>query len=66
MRSSGISKRKVESEYGLKIMKMMGYTGEGGLGKNKEGITEPVQIGRLEDLEGVIRFRNPLARIQDE
>lgn len=57
MRSSGISKRKVQSEYGLRIMKMMGYKGEGGLGKNQEGRAEPIQVGRLEDLEGVRLFR---------
>jgi G-patch domain len=49
---SGISKRKVESEYGERIMKMMGYTG-GGLGLTGEGRLEPIQVGRLEDNEGV-------------
>ena len=53
MRSSGISKRKVQSEYGEKIMKMMGWTGEEGLGKDGEGRVDPVQFGRLEDFEGV-------------
>jgi hypothetical protein len=33
-------------------MKMMGYTG-GGLGLTGEGRVEPIQVGRLEDNEGV-------------
>jgi hypothetical protein len=33
-------------------MKMMGYTG-GGLGATGEGRLEPVQVGRLEENEGV-------------
>lgn len=33
-------------------MKMMGYTG-GGLGKEGDGRVEPVQVGRLDDQEGV-------------
>jgi len=53
MRSSGISKRKVKSDYGERIMKMMGWTGETGLGKDGEGRVDPVQVGRLEDFEGV-------------
>ena len=53
MRSSGISKRKVKSEYGEKIMRMMGWKGDEGLGKDGEGRVDPVQVGRLEDFEGV-------------
>jgi hypothetical protein len=52
---SGISQRKVESEYGERIMKMMGYGG-GGLGATGDGRLEPVQVGRMEDNEGV-RFK---------
>jgi hypothetical protein len=55
-------------------MKMMGYTG-GGLGATGEGRLEPVQVGRLEENEGVRIFRifalhlvltDNLARIQIE
>jgi len=42
----------VESEYGERIMKMMGYSG-GGLGATGEGRLEPVQVGRIDDNEGV-------------
>ena len=41
MLGSGISNRKVESDYGEKIMRMMGYSG-GGLGLAGEGRLEPV------------------------
>jgi hypothetical protein len=34
-------------------MKMMGYTGEGGLGLTGQGRVEPVQVGRHEEQEGV-------------
>lgn len=37
-------------------MKMMGYTG-GGLGATGEGRLEPVQVGRLEENEGVSKFK---------
>ena len=46
--SGGTSCKKVQSEFGSKMMKMMGWTEGQGLGKNEDGINEPIQAARRE------------------
>ena len=53
LRPSGISQKKVESEFGLKMLQMMGWNGSEGLGAEGGGIKECIQIGRREELEGI-------------
>eukprot|EP01019_Chilodonella_uncinata_P002518 GABU01003320.1.p1 GENE.GABU01003320.1~~GABU01003320.1.p1 ORF type:complete len:124 (+),score=39.16 GABU01003320.1:2-373(+) len=54
LRPSGVSKRKVESDFGRKMMEKMGWKGdEEGLGAEGAGIKECIQISRREELEGL-------------
>ena len=50
---SGYSNRKVESDFGSKMLKMMGWSEGKGLGKNEDGISECVQQRRREDGQGL-------------
>lgn len=52
LRSNGTSTRAVQSEYGEKMLKMMGWTGEG-LGKNQDGIQNPIQAVRRDGNFGI-------------
>ena len=53
LRPSGISKKKVESEFGLKMLQKMGWNEEQGLGAEGAGIKECIQVSRREELEGL-------------
>ena len=46
MQNSGISNRKVESEYAKKLMTKMGWSEGKGLGKKEHGVVECVQVRR--------------------
>lgn len=49
MQNSGISNRKVESEYAKKLMMKMGWSEGKGLGKQEHGVVDCVQVRRRED-----------------
>lgn len=51
--SSGISHKKGISEIGSKMLKMMGWKEGDGLGQQKDGLKECVQIGRRKELSGL-------------
>lgn len=51
--SGGTSTRKVESEFGTKMMKMMGWTEGQGLGLNDDGIKNPIQVTRRDGRMGL-------------
>jgi len=53
LKGSGFSNRKFESEYGMKLLKMMGWSEDKGLGKKETGMKECIQIHRREDLLGL-------------
>ena len=53
LRPSGISKKKVESEFGLKMLQKMGWSEDKGLGAEGAGIKECIQVSRREELEGL-------------
>ena len=53
LRPSGVSKKKVESEFGLKMLQKMGWKEDAGLGAEGEGMKECIQISRREELEGL-------------
>ncbi|KAM3132095.1 hypothetical protein pb186bvf_015839 [Paramecium bursaria] len=53
LQGSGVSNKKVESEYALKLMMKMGWNEGQGLGKNKDGQVECVQIKRREEQKGL-------------
>lgn len=58
LKSSGVSNRKVESDYAKKLMEKMGWKEGKGLGKKETGDIECVQIRRREDGEG-LGTKNP-------
>jgi hypothetical protein len=49
----GISHKKFTSEFGAKILGKFGWNEGEGLGKNKNGITEAIQIKRREENIGI-------------
>lgn len=53
LQSSGVSNRRVESEYAKKVMAQMGWKEGNGLGKNQHGSKDCVQIRRREDNLGL-------------
>ena len=50
---SGVSHKKFTSEFGAKILGKYGWSEGEGLGKNKNGITEAIQIKRREENIGI-------------
>ncbi|VDD75237.1 unnamed protein product [Mesocestoides corti] len=52
-REEGLKRRIGEDNVGFKIMKKMGFTGEGGIGKNSEGRSEPVPISVIDGRKGL-------------
>ena len=50
---SGYSNKKFECDYGLKILKMMGWKDGNGLGKSEDGIKECIQAKRRDENAGV-------------
>ena len=50
---TGYSSKKFECDYGLKILKMMGWKDGSGLGREENGITECIQAKRRHDNLGV-------------
>lgn len=53
LKSSGVSSRKVESDYAKKLMMGMGWTEGKGLGKKEHGVVECVQVRRREENLGL-------------
>jgi Pin2-interacting protein X1 len=53
LQGSGVSNRKFESEFGMKMLKKMGWTEGKGLGKSETGVTDCVQQKRREDGVGL-------------
>lgn len=53
LKGSGYSNKKFECEYGLKLLKAMGWKEEEGLGASGSGRTECVQVQRREEVLGL-------------
>eukprot|EP01017_Pseudomicrothorax_dubius_P050676 TRINITY_DN9635_c0_g1_i3.p2 TRINITY_DN9635_c0_g1~~TRINITY_DN9635_c0_g1_i3.p2 ORF type:complete len:154 (+),score=30.43 TRINITY_DN9635_c0_g1_i3:58-519(+) len=51
--SSGVSHKAVESEIGMKLLQKMGWNQGDGLGKNRDGIKECIQVKRRDELVGL-------------
>lgn len=49
LQSSGVSNKKVDSDYAKRLMAKMGWTEGKGLGKKETGQTECVQVRRRDD-----------------
>ncbi|CAD8096723.1 unnamed protein product [Paramecium primaurelia] len=49
LQGTGVSNKKFESDYAMKLMQKMGWNQGQGLGKNKDGQTDCVQIERRAD-----------------
>ncbi|CAD8093118.1 unnamed protein product [Paramecium primaurelia] len=49
LQGTGVSNKKFESDYAMKLMQKMGWNQGQGLGKNKDGKTDCVQIERRAD-----------------
>ena len=50
---SGSTSKKVKSKFGEKIMEQLGWASGKGLGKNDDGMQDPIQITRRDEGTGL-------------